>query len=238
VKYKQTAFGIVWAIFQPLALMAIFTLIFSRGLKINSEGLPYPLFAFSGLMIWNIFSSGLSNSANSMVMNANIIKKIYFPRLIIPISSVLTAVFDFLFAFVVFIGLVLYYKQDVNYAQLVLHLLLSLLLTGIVTLGLGTFLAAWNVKYRDFQYALPFFIQFLLFVNPVLYGTRAFNNEWFALFMRLNPLASAINLVRSALGSGVVDWTGVMLSFSVALGILMLGIYTFRKTESYFADLA
>ena len=244
VRYKQAFLGVLWAIIQPLSMMLIFTFIFSRGLDVKSDGLPYPIFAFSGLMIWNIFSNGLQNAASSMVSNANIIKKIYFPRLIIPMSSILTALFDFLFAFVVFIGLIFYYQIPFSFIKLLIFLPLSILLTVMTTFGLGTFLAALNVKYRDFQYALPFFIQFLLFVNPILYSSKTFNNPLIQKIMLFNPIAGAIDLVRSIfnvqqtqMGEGM-NVNHLSLQFLTASLILLFGIYFFRKTESYFADLA
>ena len=244
VRYKQAFLGVLWAIMQPLSMMLIFTFIFSRGLDVKSDGLPYPIFAFSGLMIWNIFSNGLQNAASSMVSNANIIKKIYFPRLIIPMSSILTALFDFLFAFVVFIGLIFYYQIPFSFIKLLIFLPLSILLTVMTTFGLGTFLAALNVKYRDFQYALPFFIQFLLFVNPILYSSKTFNNPLIQKIMLFNPIAGAIDLVRSIfnvqqtqMGEGINE-NHLSLQFLTASLILLFGIYFFRKTESYFADLA
>ena len=238
VKYKQAALGILWAVLQPLVMMIMFTLIFSRALKIDSEGIPYPVFAISGLLIWNIFSNGLLNSANSMVSNANIIKKIYFPRLIIPMSAILTALVDFLFALMIYIGVLIYYNQGINVVSLLLYLPLSILITIITTLGIGTFLAALNVKYRDFQYIIPFMIQFLLFANPVLYSVKAFTNPVIAGIMRCNPIATAIQLCRSVFTGAPVDWVAVGLSSGVACILLALGIYTFRKTEDYFADLA
>ena len=244
VRYKQAFLGVLWAIMQPLSMMLIFTFIFSRGLDVKSDGLPYPIFAFSGLMIWNIFSNGLQNAASSMVSNANIIKKIYFPRLIIPMSSILTALFDFLFAFVVFIGLIFYYQIPFSFIKLLIFLPLSILLTVMTTFGLGTFLAALNIKYRDFQYALPFFIQFLLFVNPILYSSKTFNNPLIQKIMLFNPIAGAIDLVRSIfnvqqtqMGEGINE-NHLSLQFLTASLILLFGIYFFRKTESYFADLA
>ncbi len=244
VRYKQAVLGVLWAIMQPFSMMLIFTIIFSRGLGVKSDGLPYPIFAFSGLMIWNIFSNGLQNAASSMVSNANIIKKIYFPRLIIPMSSILTALFDFLFALIVFIGLIFYYKIPFSFIKLIFFLPLSILLTVMTTFGLGTFLAALNVKYRDFQYALPFFIQFLLFVNPILYSSKTFNNPLIQKIMLFNPIAGAIDLMRSIFnvqqaqtGDGI-DLSHLSFQFLTASIILLFGIYFFRKTESYFADLA
>ena len=238
VKYKQAVLGFLWAILQPLAMMLIFTLIFSKGLNVSSEGIPYPIFALSGLIIWNIFSSGLTSSANSMVANANIIKKIYFPRLIIPMSSILTALFDFCFALLIYVGLIIFFNHQTDWVRVLYSLPLALLLTIITTFGLGTFLAALNVKYRDFQYLIPFMIQFLLFVNPVLYSSQIFTESWVGKIMRVNPIANAINLSRGAFTNTPIDWVGVGSSFIVAFILLFVGVYTFRKTEAYFADLA
>lgn len=238
VRYKQAALGILWAAMQPLSMMLLFTFVFSRGLKVGSDGLPYPIFAFSGLMIWNVFSNGLLNAASSMVANANIIKKIYFPRLIIPLSSILTALFDFLFAFATFIGLLIYFQLPFALWKLLFFTPLSILLTVITTFGLGTLLASLNVKYRDFQYALPFLIQFLLFLNPVLYSTKAFENNLAQWIMRLNPIAGAIDLMRAIFTEGAVEWSTLGSQFLVSIVLLFLGVYFFRKTEAYFADIA
>lgn len=238
VKYKQAVLGILWAVLQPLVMTVMFTLIFSRALNVGSDGIPYPVFALSGLLIWNIFSNGLMNSANSMVTNANIIKKIYFPRLIIPMSAVLTALVDFLFAFIIYAVVLVYYRQDISLVKLALYLPLSILITLITTFGLGSFLAALNVKYRDFQYMIPFMIQFLLFANPVLYSAKSFTNPWIKVLMRANPIAGAIQLCRSIFTGQSVDWTAVAIGSSTAILLLVIGLYTFRKTESYFADLA
>lgn len=238
VKYKQAALGILWAILQPLIMMVTFTLIFSKALNVSSDGIPYPVFAISGLLIWNIFSNGLLNSANSMIANANIIKKIYFPRLIIPISAILTALVDFVFALIIYTAVLIYYHQEVSVLKLFLYLPLGILLTLITTFGLGTFLSALNVKYRDFQYMLPFMIQFLLFANPVLYSVKSFDNPWINGFMKANPVASAIQLCRSIFTGSAVDWQAVALGFATAFLFLFIGIFTFRKTEAYFADLA
>ncbi len=238
VRYKQAALGIVWAMLQPLSMMLVFTLIFHRGLKVSSDGLPYPIFAFSGLMIWQIFSNGLNNAASSMVANANIIKKIYFPRLIIPLSSILTALFDFIFAFVVFVALIVVFGQTFVFWKILIFLPLSILLVVMTTFGLGTWLAALNVKYRDFQYALPFFIQFLFFINPVLYSTRQFELYFVKIFMALNPIAGAIDLLRSIFSPELPSLKLVAGQFFVAFLLLAVGIYVFRKMEAYFADLA
>lgn len=238
VRYKQATLGILWAILQPIAMMLIFTLIFSKGLKLSSDGVPYPIFALSGLLIWNIFSNGLLNSANSMVNNSNIIKKIYFPRLIIPMSSILTTLIDFCFSLLAFIFIIILYNPSLNFLQLLVCLPLSLLITVITTLGLGTFLSSLNVKYRDFQYIIPFLIQFLLFVNPVLYSSKTVENNFFiSVMMKLNPIAESINIIRTPFLNTTLNVFSILTSLFVSFSLLLLGIYTFRKTESYFADL-
>ncbi|MFY8035782.1 MAG: ABC transporter permease, partial [Cyclobacteriaceae bacterium] len=154
IKYKQATLGFLWAILQPLFMMVIFTLFFGKALNIPSQNLPYPIYVFSGLLIWNLFSTGLTNASNSMVNNASIIKKIYFPRLIIPVSSILVALFDFLMAFILFVPILLFYQQSVSLSALVLWPV-ALIIAIVATLGLGSWLAALNVKYRDFRYVIP-----------------------------------------------------------------------------------
>ena len=237
VKYKQAVLGVVWVVLQPLAMAFLFTLVFSRGLKVDTGGVPYPIFAYSGLLVWGVFSGGLLGAANSMVSNANIIKKIYFPRLIIPASAILTSVFDYLVGLIVYFGLLVYYYPHVAIVELILFLVLSLVLTVITTFGLGTLIAALNVKYRDVQYTLPFLIQFLLFVNPVVYPITVFPSEGAQYLMALNPMTSAIQLSRGAFSGGGVRWELVGISFVSSVLLFVVGIYVFRKTEGYFADL-
>jgi lipopolysaccharide transport system permease protein len=238
VRYKQATLGILWAILQPLSMMLLFTLIFQKGLNLQSDGLPYPVFAFSGLMIWTFFASSLQNAASSMVSNANIIKKIYFPRLIIPLSSVLTAFVDWLFAFIVWIGLCFFFHLSLLTWK-VFYIPLSILMVALTSFGLGSLLASLNVKYRDFQYALPFFIQFLLFLNPVVYSTNIFQTYPIVQkIMLLNPIAGGINLMRGVISDTPLTIFVVMSQFFVAIIIFFIGIFYFRKTEAFFADLA
>ena len=242
VKYKQTVLGFLWAILQPLAMMTVFVLFFSKGLKISTDNLPAPIFYFVGLMFWNLFSSGLNSSANSMVTNAEIIKKIYFPRLIIPFSGVLVALFDFLMTLIPFIGLMLYYwiTTDFMISWHILYLLpLSLLLTLITTVGLGCTIAAWNVKYRDFRYVVPFMIQFLLFVTPVIYPVTMFDDIPFLKYiLALNPMTGVMIMARNGFSSEVLPLDLIGISIFTALILLITGLYTFRKVEAYFADIA
>jgi lipopolysaccharide transport system permease protein len=243
IKYKQTVLGVAWAVLQPLLMMVVFTFIFSRALGVSvsqdkTQYLPYPLFVFNGLMIWTIFSSGITNAGNSMVTNANIIKKIYFPRLIIPMSTILSSLVDFLMSLLIYIVLMFFFKQQHALPTFFLFLIPSVVLTLITTLGLGSMLAALNIKYRDFRYIVPFFVQFLLFLTPVIYPVTIIKNQTVQFLLQLNPLAGAINLSRSALTGISPDWNMIAANTAIALVILVVGIYYFRKTEDYFADLA
>jgi lipopolysaccharide transport system permease protein len=238
VKYKQTYLGIAWALFQPIIMTLLFTMSFGKVITSNSAlELPYPIFALSGFIIWNIFSSGLSNAGNSMVANASMIKKIYFPRLIIPLSSVLVSVIDFLISFIIFIP-VLYLFNGRLYLHSILFIPASILLTCLSTFGLGTFLSALNIKYRDFRYILPFFIQGLLFATPVIYPVTVSDYPLFGLIMRLNPMSGAIELFRHAFSDTPVNLNEIYISCVVSVFLFIGGIYYFRKTEAYFADLA
>ncbi len=238
VKYKQTALGFAWAVLQPLMMTIIFSVFFGRALQVPSDNLPYPVFVMAGLLLWNIFSTGLSSAANSMVTNANIIKKIYFPRLIIPLSSILVSLFDFLMALVVFAGLLIWYHVDCNYANVVGALVLSTLLVTVGTFGPGCLLSALNVKYRDFRYVIPFLIQLLLFVTPVIYPVSMMKHEWLKYILALNPMTGAIVLFRSSLTGLTPDIHIVIISCVSSLILFLGGVYYFRATEAYFADLA
>jgi lipopolysaccharide transport system permease protein len=238
IKYKQTVLGVLWAVFQPIIMTTLFTLGFGKIISSQYQlTIPYPIFALSGFLMWNIFSSGLSNAGNSMVNNSNIIKKIYFPRLIIPISSILVSVVDFLIAFFVFIPVLLFYDYWFNIWAL-LYIPLSLLLAAMATFGLGTFLAAINVKYRDFRYILPFFIQALLFATPVIYPIKISNNQLFQSLMYLNPMNAPIELFRAGIGNNIINYNEFFVSIGMSFFLLIVGVVYFRKTESYFADLA
>ncbi len=236
VKYKQTVLGIVWALLQPFLLMIVFTVFFGQALNVPSDNIPYPIFVFSGLLLWNIFSSGLSNAANSMVTNANIIKKIYFPRLIIPMSAILVSLFDFIMAFAIFIGLLLYYSHPVS-LNILLFLPLSILITVMSTFGLGCWLAALNVKYRDFRYIIPFLIQMLLFLTPVIYPVSIIKYAWAKNLLSLNPMSGAIELLRSSVTHTPLNSELIFISIIVSVILFFTGLIYFRKTEYYFADL-
>jgi lipopolysaccharide transport system permease protein len=238
VKYKQTILGVLWALIQPLIMTLIFSFGFSKLISDNPIlELPYPVFILTGFLMWNIFSSGLSSAGNSMINNANIIKKIYFPRLIIPITSILVSIVDFIMAFFVFIPILIYYDCWFNPLAF-LFIPLSVVLASIGTLGLGTFIAALNIKYRDFRYVLPFFIQLLLFITPVIYPIRISENLIFQNLLQLNPMSAPIELFRACINENTIDMQVVIFSLASSISMFILGVVYFRKTESYFADLA
>lgn len=238
VKYKQTFLGFLWAILQPLFITVIFTVFISDSIVEKTKlTIPYPLFALSGMLLWGVFSGGLSNAANSMVSNANIIKKIYFPRLIIPISSIFVALVDFFMALLVFIPMLYYYKVEINYYAILL-LPLSILITCFAAIGCGTFLSALNIKYRDVRYVIPFLVQGLLFLTPVLYPINISSNIYAQWILRLNPMAGALELMRGLFLEYPINYDTVLISLLVSLFMFFVGIIYFRKTEAYFADLA
>ena len=237
IKYKQTVLGFLWAILQPLFMMLIFTFFFGRALNIDSQGLPYPVYVFSGLLIWNLFAAGLTNASNSMVNNALIIKKIYITRMIIPVSSILSALLDFLMAFILFLAVLIYYKQPVAVSAVFIWPL-ALLVAVIATLGLGSWLAALNVKYRDFRYVIPFMVQVLFFLTPVIYPVSLVKQPALKILLACSPMYAAVELFRYPITGLMQDTT--LLSISLFAGILFLciGIFYFRRTEDFFADLA
>jgi len=238
VKYKQTVLGFLWAILQPLFMTIVFTLFLGDSISQKTHlSIPYPVFALSGMLLWSVFSGGMSNAANSMVTNANIIKKIYFPRLIIPISAILVALVDFFLSLIVFVVILFIYKVDINFTSII-FLPISLLITCLSSMGLGTLFAALNIKYRDVRYIIPFLVQGLLFLTPVLYPANISANSTVQFLLKLNPLSGALELMRSLFTGYTIDMETVLLSLMTSVFLFLFGIFYFRKTESYFADLA
>jgi lipopolysaccharide transport system permease protein len=237
IKYKQTVLGFLWAILQPLIMMLVFTFFFGQALQIPSQNLPYPVHVLSGLLIWNIFSLGLTSSSNSIVNNASIIKKIYFPRLIIPMSSILVAVFDFLMAFIIFIPLLVFYHQSVSWFAIICWPL-SIVICIVATMGLGCWLAALNVKYRDFRYVIPFLMQILFFLTPVIYPISFLKYPALQYVLVASPVFAAIELFRYPLTQVPPNAVFVTISMISCILFLFVGVFYFRKTEDFFADLA
>ncbi|MBX2895596.1 MAG: ABC transporter permease [Cyclobacteriaceae bacterium] len=238
IKYKQTVLGFLWAVLQPLLLMLIFTVFIGRALQVSSEGMEYPVFVYSGLVLWLVFASGVTTAANSMVSNAAIIKKIYFPRLIIPISAVLVALFDFVMAFAIFIVILFFFSTPVDLLRLLYSWPLAILLTIVATAGPGCLLAALNIKYRDFRYVVPFLIQILLFVTPVIYPVSAISQNWLKYVVALNPMYAAISVFRMPLAEAPPDWILLIISVVSGVVLFLIGLAYFRRTENYFADIA
>ncbi|MBI5371158.1 MAG: ABC transporter permease [Sphingobacteriales bacterium] len=237
VKYKQTYLGILWAIIQPLGMMFLFTLLFSRALKIDTGSVVYPVFVLSGLILWNLFSAAISHAGDSMIQNAHIIKKIYFPRLIIPGSAVLLALFDFLMGFFIFLVFCFIYRQPQHWYSLP-YFIAGILIVLVAGFGAGSFLAALNVKYRDFRYTIPFLLQVLFFSSQVIYPLYSITHTWLIYLLSLNPVNAAIELFRAGLTGAPVDYTITGIGLFSTLVLIVTGIYYFRKTEAYFADIA
>ena len=236
VRYKQTAIGILWAILQPFLMMVIFSVFFGKLAKIPSGNIPYPVFVFAGLLFWNYFSTSVSSASNSLVEHENMIKKIYFPRLILPFSSSLTPMVDFCIAFIVLFGVMAYYHFVPNFFGILLIPFL-LIISFFTASGIGLFLSAINVKFRDVRYALPFFIQILLFVTPVIYPTTIIPAQ-FQWLLALNPMTGVIEAARfSIFGSPIENPSLLLISAISALVLFSIGILYFRKTERFFADI-
>lgn len=235
VRYKQTALGAGWAILQPVATMVVFSLFFGRLAGIPSDGLPYPIFSFAALVPWTFFSQGLSQSANSLVGSQNLITKVYFPRLAIPIASVLAGLIDFALAFVVLLGMMLFYGIVPGPAVVALPALLLLAL--VTALGAGLWLSALNVQFRDVRYIVPFLTQLWLFVTPIAYPSSLLGEPWRTVY-GLNPMAGVVEGFRWAL-LGTAQPPGSMLAASTlaALALLVSGAFYFRRMEKTFADI-
>jgi lipopolysaccharide transport system permease protein len=234
VRYKQTLLGAAWAIIQPLSAMVIFSLVFGRLAKMPSDGVPYPIFSYTALVPWAFFANGLGHVSQSLVGNANLIKKVYFPRLVMPISALLAGIIDFLLAFVVLLALMLYWGLVPTLNALWLPLLF--LLAMVTSLGAGLWLTALNVQYRDVRYIVPFLIQLWLFATPIAYPSSLLSEPWRTLY-GLNPMAGVVEGFRWALlGTNTAPGPMVIVSGSVALGCLIGGVFYFRRMEKTFAD--
>ena len=234
VRYKQTVLGGAWAILQPFLTMVVFSVFFGRLAGIPSDGLPYPIFAYCALLPWQLFAHALTESSNSLVANERLITKVYFPRLVVPISAVLAGLLDFLVAFVVLIGMMMYYH--IRPTAAVWTVPLFLLLAVGAALGVGLWLSALNVQYRDVRYTIPFLTQFWLFLTPVAYPSTLVPVSWRALY-GLNPMAGVVEGFRWAL-LGKTEGPGALLAVSVTIVVLVLvgGLYYFQRMEQTFAD--
>lgn len=234
VRYKQTVLGGLWAIIQPLFSMLVFTLFFGKLAKVPSDGIPYPIFVYAGLLPWTYFANALSASGNSLVGSQNLVTKVYFPRLIIPASASLAGLLDFFIAMLVLGVLMIYYQFLPGMGIVIFPALVGL--TFLCAVGVGLWLSALNVAYRDIRYAIPFLIQIWMFVSPVIYPVSMVN-EKYQWLLALNPMGGVIKAYRaSLLGHQAIDWFLLSVSTAIIIFLFLSGIYYFRNMEKTFAD--
>ena len=233
VRYKQTLMGLAWVIIQPLGTMLIFTLVFNRFVRLDAGPLPYPLFALSGLLLWLFFANAVTNSTNSLISNANLITKVYFPRMFIPAASVGAGLVDLGVAFLLLIVMCFYYGVSITLH--ILFLPLFILLMTLLALGVGLLSAALTVKYRDLRHALPFIIQLWMFASPVIYPTSVVPQKWKWL-LTVNPVAGIIEGFRASLTGQPFNWFHLSVSVAITLAVLICSVYIFRRFEDTFAD--
>lgn len=235
VRYKQTVLGAAWAIIQPLMTMVVFSLFFGRLAKMPSDGVPYPIFSYAALVPWTFFASGLTQSSNSLVGSANLIKKVYFPRLVVPISSVLAPAVDFVLAFLVLLGMMAVYGilPTLN----VIWLPFLLLLAFVTSLGVGLWLSAMNVQFRDVRYTIPFLTQFWMFATPIAYPSSLIENDLLRALYGINPMTGVVEGFRWALlDTDTAPGPVLAISVVAALVLMVSGLYYFRRMEKTFAD--
>ena len=238
VRYKQTALGVAWAVIQPLFKMVVFSIIFGKLAKISSDRIPYPIFSFTALVPWGFFETGLSLSSNSLVSSANLITKIYFPRLIIPIATIMAGVIDTVIALIILIGMMIYYHvaQHVTYSPHLIYLPLFAVLALVTSLSVSLWLSALNVEYRDVRYGIPFLTQVWFYLTPITYPSSLLHEPWRTLY-GINPMAGVVEGFRWALlGSGSAPGPMLIVSSSVAILLLVGGAFYFRRMEKTFAD--
>ena len=235
IRYKQTVIGIAWSVIRPLLTMIIFTVVFGSIAKLPSQGFPYPIMVFCAMLPWQFFSNAVGDGSNSLISNANLLSKIYFPRIIVPVSSIIVSIIDFLISFVILCGLMVFYQFIPDWRIITLPLFFALAL--IISLGCSFWLSALNVEYRDFRYVVPFILQIGLYISPVGFSSSIVPQQWQFLYS-LNPMVGVIEGFRWAiLGANTqVYWTGIILSVLLSLFIFITGLMYFRKVERKFAD--
>ncbi|HEY1579284.1 MAG TPA: ABC transporter permease [Terracidiphilus sp.] len=237
VRYKQTVMGLAWALVRPFLTMVVFTVVFGKLAKLPSDGkTPYALMVFAGMLPWSFFSTALAEASNSLVVNSNLISKVYFPRLIVPVAAVMTAFVDFLISFGMLVALMIFYRVVSGWQILLLPLFMTV--AFMASLGIGVWITTLNVKYRDFRYVIPFILQFGLYLSPVGFSSSIIPSEWRLLYS-LNPMVGVIDGFRWCLlgGESQLYLPAVVLSFGITTFFLWFGINQFRKMEKYFADL-
>lgn len=234
IRYRQTVLGAAWAVIQPLVAMVVFTLFFGTMAKIPSDGIPYPIFSYSALLPWTYFTGAISFSGNSLVGNAQLIRKVYFPRVTLPVSSVMGGLVDFAIAFVVLLGMMFYYHIAIGWGLLLWPFLILELL--LLACGVGMFLAALNVKYRDIKYAIPFIMQLWLFVTPIIWPLSMVPPR-LKLLVQLNPLTGVMEAFRASLLGRPIEYQSLLISTALTAVCLIVGWMYFRRTEREFSDM-
>ncbi len=236
IRYKQTVLGVLWAVLQPVLSMVVFTVFFGgfAGLKRETGGIPYPIFVYAGLLPWMLFAQSVGRSSESVVSSANLISKVYFPRLIIPLAATAACVVDFAVAFLVLIGMMIFYGTPLTPGILLLPGFV--MLTLLAAVGVGTLVSALNVAYRDFRYIVPFMLQIWMFATPVIYPSTIVPEKW-RWVVALNPVAGAVEGCRASLLTGQFDATAIQLSCVISVATFAFGLYYFRRVEDRFADI-
>jgi lipopolysaccharide transport system permease protein len=234
VRYKQTLLGVAWAILQPLLTMLLFWILFGRLAGIKSEGVPYPIFAFAALVVWSFFATAVTNSSNSLVGSSHLITKVYFPRMIIPMAAVGAGLMDLIITLLLLVVMGFYYGLELGWTTLMVPVLM--LLTMCLAVGIGMWLSALNVKYRDVRFALPFLVQLWMFASPIIYPSSMLPTRW-RWVLRLNPLTGIIENFRASLFRRQFDWAGLGVSTVLTVALLIYSAYAFRRVEKRFADI-
>jgi lipopolysaccharide transport system permease protein len=234
VRYKQTALGVAWAILQPLLTMVVFTLLFGRLAGLPSEGQPYAIFSYAGLLPWNFFTSAVTNSSNSLVLSTNLITKVYFPRLLVPTAAVGAALVDIAIASLMLFAIMPIFQVGFHPSLILFIPLVAL--TALTAAAVGIWTSALNVKYRDIRYALPFAIQILMFLTPVIYPVSFVPARW-RWALRLNPLSGIIEGFRDAIFGRPFHWNGLLISTAITFSLLAAAVFVFRRMEEEFADI-
>jgi len=234
IRYKQAVLGFLWAFIQPFLKMVVFSVVFGGLAKMDSEGFPYPIFLYAGLLPWQFFADAVNRSGQSIVGGANLITKVYFPRLIMPVASVGACLVDFAISFGILIAMMFYYHMVPSAS--ILMVLPLVLVTILSALGIGVLVSALNTAYRDFRYALPFLVQIWMFLTPVIYSVKIIPENWQWLIL-LNPMAGIVDAYRSAILGKAFDWGNLGISLGIATVMFLIGLAYFRKTERYFADI-
>ena len=235
VRYKQTVIGLAWALIRPLLTMIVFVFVFGKLAKLPSDDVPYPILVFAALLPWQFFSNAFTEAGNSLISNASMISKVYFPRLVVPTSAVIVSFIDFLISGIILVGLMVWYGFAPEWR--IFTLPLFIIIAFAAAMGAGLWIAALNVKYRDFRYIIPFVVQFGLYISPVGFSSNIVPEKWRLLYS-INPMVGVIDCFRWAIlgGNTQLYWPGFLLSLSLVLVILITGIVYFRKTEKTFAD--